>query len=380
MNIVLACGGSGGHIFPAIALARKLSKKVSGSNIILIGTNREVNIKIFKGLIENKWINNQEKIKLDYIQDIRLESFLPLTILIFLIKLFNSFIWSIRLIKKFKPQVVIGFGGYASFPLLLLSSFNRKIYTLIVEQNLILGKANKILSVFVEKVACSFEDTANLRFKQKFKFTGLPIRGCFLLKSNLNQAEAKKTLGLDNNKFTILVMGGSQGARDLNINLIRALSEMRKSKLSLLQIIHISGCRDYSLLENFYKKLGINFLLYDFLLEIELAYIAADLTVTRAGASTLAELNYLGIPCILIPHPYRNLHQEENARYIEKYNAAIVLRQDKNLPTRLKEKLHFLINNKDILSDISKNFKNLKIADTEEKLCREIIYITDRHR
>jgi UDP-N-acetylglucosamine--N-acetylmuramyl-(pentapeptide) pyrophosphoryl-undecaprenol N-acetylglucosamine transferase len=225
---------------------------------------------------------------------------------------------------EFRPEVVIGFGTIDTVPLLLFAWFFR-IKTIIHEQNVIPGRANILLSKFVDKVAISFGETRKYLNNNKILLTGNPIRKEMVY---IDKSVAKDFFAFKENAFTILIMGGSQGSYRINRAILDAFDYFGKERASL-QIIHISGVEDYNELLSAYNDLRLEVRLFPFLREMEYAYSLADLAICRAGATTISELIYFKLPALLVPYPFARRHQEGNAGLLEKIGAAIVVEDSK---------------------------------------------------
>lgn len=308
VKVLIASGASGGHLYPSLAFAQSLALKRPDAAIAFITAGR--------GIESSVQATHYQLFKL-CLRPLRFNSVKCLPALYCLGR---SFLDSFCIIRKFRPDIVAGFGSYVSFPALLEASL-LGIPTLIHEQNVSLGLANKLLKPLAEKIAVSFGETAGPHNKRVF--TGYPLR-----KSLVRCApdEARRFFNLSEDRFTLLVVGGSQGCRRINMELKKALEILDKKKEGL-QFIHISGKSDYLHLKTEYKYITMRHYLCDFLVQMHLAYSAADLVVCRSGAGTLSELAYFKKAAILIPYPYARSHQLENALALKKENAAVVIEE-----------------------------------------------------
>jgi len=354
MRIVIACGGTGGHIFPAIALAEKLLK--NNIEILFIGTERGIESQITKRGYDLE------------ILPISILSFSSIIRCIYsAIGLIRAFLKSFNILCRFRPNLVMGFGGYITGPVLLAAYF-MKIPTLIHEQNVVPGRANYILSKFVNKITVSFKESKKYLKSDKVIFTGCPIRSELL---NVNREEAVKLFNFDNDKFTILIIGGSQGAHKLNQIFLETVSSLSQEK-NKLQIIHVCGKQDYELVSLEYAKINVESKVFAFFEKIGYAYKMADLVISRAGASTIAELTSLGLASILIPYPFAYVHQRENAEILASRQAAILIEEKDMSVEWLKRKITDIIENRERLSLMRQNAKELGILDATENLAREV--------
>jgi len=340
MKILIACGGTGGHIFPGLSLYKALKRINRDTDIILALDERAFSANIIN-----------EEFPLAYL------SLAPLTIkfdlqnIFNVIKLLKGIFQSLKVLLRFKPHVVVGFGGYASFFLVFFAWIFR-IKTIIHEQNVIPGRSNRMLAYFVNKIATGFAKTVDyFGFNSgKVQFTGNPLRPNLV---RIEKNRAFEFFGLHSNKFTILVMGGSQGAHKINISFLKAVSLIKDK--SRFQIIHLCGRKDLSLLEDGYKDLGIKARIIAFFGPMEYAYSAADMVVSRAGAASISEIAFFGLPSIIVPYPYVHRHQIENAHSLFKNNAAILTNEKDLCPEILKDKILELFNNPRLRESMSKN-------------------------
>ena len=362
MKVVIATGGGGGHLYPALSLAEELNSRQAD---ILFAVNRLVPSLTAKGYRFERILTFPAPYGFSF------------KIFAFLTVLPIGFLQSFFLLKKFKPGVVVGFGGYFSFPV-VLAAVILKVPTLIHEQNVLPGRANRLLSKFVKRIAVGFEE-AGKYFKDKpTVVTGNPIRED-ALNSAPGREKALKEFGLEADRFTILVMGGSQGASGLNVLFIYALLRIEDRKG--LQIIHLTGERDYEVIKADYGALTLKYKIFSYLDRMELAYCLADLVISRAGASTISELTALGLPAILIPYPGAGAHQSKNAGYLAAHGAAIVLEEENSNPTRLKVVLTGLLKDRKKLKSMARASKALGRLGAAGKLADEVISLSQkRHK
>ncbi len=336
-KIVIAAGGSGGHLFPALALADRLEEK--GKQIILLISSKKIDKKI-TGL-----------------RNYPIEIACP------------SFLKTNRILNKYKPAVVVGFGGYNTIPILLLSAFKR-IPTLIHEQNVLPGKANRVLAKFVDKIALSFSSTKKFFPPRKVVFTGNPLRREIFAKFTLLNSPDKYR-GLTG--LSILIMGGSQGAHKINIIALKTLKELSRSERESINIIHLCGETDYPLLKKEYSQLDINYSLFPFLEKIGTAYAVADLVISRAGATSIAEIIAFKKAALLIPYPYAHSHQKANADLLFS-NAACLMVEEKDFsPQYLKQTILALKNNREKILTMERNLEQFAVANADELLAEEVM-------
>lgn len=348
MRIIVSGGGTGGHIYPAITLIRCIQHLVEGSEVLYVGTKAGLESDIIpkEGLpFTTVDIRSFErKISLHNVQTVCLAA---------------QSVWRARrIVKDFKPDVVIGTGGYVCGPVLLAASL-LKIPTLIQEQNVFAGVTNKILGRFVTKVAVGYEEATKFFPEDKTVFTGNPIRNEVLLEE---RQAALQSFGLDPDKLTILISGGSRGARSIN----RAMIDVHRHFFanSAVQLLHVTGKNEYNDIVDKMAKHGIkndgrgNIIIKPYLYNMPKALAMTDLAVFRAGAVGLAELTAKGIPAILVPYPYAaENHQEYNALAMQKNGAAIVIHDTELNSDKLIQTIEELLKNQSKLQAMAKSSK-----------------------
>jgi len=311
MRCVIAGGGTGGHLFPGIAIAEAFAERAAGNEVLFIGTERGIEMRVLAG----------GKFPLRTIQAMPLKgrSF-PAKV-----KALRSIpvaVWeALSILREFKPQVVVGVGGYASGPA-LVAAFLLGLPRAIHEQNMVPGMTNRILKWFSQRIFVSFEETKKYFPEPKTRVTGNPIRKEFL--SCLSHSRQRKE------KFTVLVFGGSAGAHRINEAMMEALSFIQGIK-SVLRFIHQTGREDLEFVSRGYREKGIDAIVKPFFDDMVSQYEASDLVLCRAGASTIAELAACGKGSILIPYPFAaHQHQLINARRLVDLGACRMI-QDKDL-------------------------------------------------
>lgn len=365
-KIIIAAGGSGGHIFPAIALGRSLSALDKGADILYIGSDKALDRRMFEK--EGVLFRTLSANKLAY-------KFSPGMVVV-CFRLLVDIFKALSIVFSYKPDVVVGFGGYVSFPVIFAAGF-AGIPTIVHEQNMVPGRANKLLFKFVSKIALSFEETKDAvgRYSGKCVLTGNPIRGEI---ANSDRSYGVKRFGLDGNKFTILVIGGSQGAGFLNRTFIDALSMMGPGPRRSMQVIHITGVKDYEWALKAYEGLGMDHRVHSFIDRIEEAYGPADLVVTRSGASAIFELAFLKKPMILVPYPYAMSHQLDNARVLSRSGAALLV-EEKGLDAGIFSDLILgLIKDGDKMKSLGEAAHRFAIPQASDNLAREVLALKRR--
>jgi UDP-N-acetylglucosamine--N-acetylmuramyl-(pentapeptide) pyrophosphoryl-undecaprenol N-acetylglucosamine transferase len=344
-RIIFAAGGTGGHIFPAVAVADEIRRMNNDAEILFIGAS---------GKLEESIIP-QCGYKLETV-DIQgfTRSLSPKNIDV-IYKLLSSVRKSKSIIKAFKPEIVFGTGGFVSGPA-LWASYKLKIPTVVEEGNSYPGVTVRILSKRVTRVIVNFEETKKyLRRKDNAVLMSYPVR------KNLRKQDKKDALrafGLDENKKTIFAFGGSQGAHAINAELMNNLYDLNKEDI---QIIWQTGIRDFENI-NLLSKNNEQVRVYKFLDNMDTAYSASDLVICRAGISSVMELAYFGMAAILVPFPYAaENHQQKNAETLAGKNAAEMI-LDSELGS-LKNKITSLLKDENKLQQMRSNIS--KIADGE---------------
>ena len=345
MRAVISAGGTGGHIYPALAIINKIKKMEPDSEFLYIGTHNrmEKDIVPAKGIpfesIEIYGINRKKILK----------NF----------KTLKCFIESQKKVKKilkeFKPDVVIGVGGYVTGPVIKIAH-KLGFKTFIHEQNSVAGKANLYLSRYSDKIGVSFKSSIDSFPKEKTIFTGNPVSEEAIKKVPLNKSE----LGLSENKKLVLFVMGSLGASYVNNILTQTMSSFKDKKY---EVLFITGKKEYSKISE--KKFPKNVKVIPYLDDMARILKKTDLIVTRAGASTLSEIIALNIPSILIPSPYvPNNHQYKNAMDLLNEKAAIMI-EEKDLNSKIVvDNIDKLINDENRLKEMKKNLDKLKIHNS----------------
>lgn len=354
MRVLIVSGGTGGHLFPAIALAEELKERNTEKEILFVISKKDMDIKTVS--------KRDLKFRAIDIDSIMLRP--TFKNLLSILKFTIAFFISLLIILEFKPDIVVGFGGYVSLPIITAALILRK-KTLIHEQNVKPGRANKLLSYCVDKIAISFEKTKDFFKKKNVILTGNPLRRELL---NIDKLTAIKEFSLSGDKFHILIMGGSQGAHRINLLALETFSSFNGLMKDKLQLIHITGNKDYKRVKDGYNMLGIDARVFSFLDEVGYAYTASDLVIARSGATTISEILFFGLPAILIPYPYARTHQTLNAKLLEDKGCCILWEEDKISKKELENSLLRLYNNKSLLKQMSKNCNRLFIVDSTKKL------------
>lgn len=345
MRIMVVAAGSGGHIFPAVAFCEELKERRQGAlDIVFVtGGRRTQTAPVPQGF---------NPIVIGYTRSI--------------LGVFLLGCVSLRLLWRLKPDLVFGFGGFFSVPFLAAAKlFGRKAF--IHEQNVVPGRANRFASLFVDRVAISFKESERyLKFsKRKLCLTRYPLRRSL---KRVERREALDFFGFREGYFTLLVAGGSQGARRLNGKFLEALGVNKN--LSRLQVIHLTGPADFEKVREAYRRLAVMSKVFAFLDEMNYAYSIADLVISRAGAGCVNEIIRFGLPSILVPYPYAGEHQKENARVLAGRGAAILLEDAKMSSTLFNGLLDIFIDDNmrrrtmgRLTASVGEASENLTLAD-----------------
>ena len=355
IKFIISGGGTGGHIYPAIAIANELRSRFPKAEFLFVGAQDKMEMQkvpqagyAIKGL----WIAG-------------LQRKLTLQNLLFPVKLLSSLLKSRAIIKSFKPDVVIGTGGFASGPLLQMAN-SLNIPTLIQEQNSYPGITNKLLSKKANKICVAYENLERFFPKEKMILTGNPVRQD-LIAIDSKREEAIKFFNLDPSKKTLLVLGGSLGARRVNQLIEKELDFFASQNVQI-----IWQCGKFYLDE--YKKYDSNNVqVLAFIDRMDLFYAAADFVISRAGASSVSELSIVGKPVLFIPSPnVAEDHQTKNAKSIVDKNGALMIKEselDENFNTIFSD----LVTNENLQKQLSENIKKLAKVNATKDIVDEIV-------
>lgn len=370
MRVVLTGGGTGGHIYPAVAIGRNLQARVPGVEILYIGTA--------KGLEAD--IVPKEGFEFRTVEVESLPRSLSLKTVRTAFKLLKGLRGARRLLREFKPDVVIGTGGYVCGPV-VFSAARLGIPALIHEQNALPGITNKLLARFVNLVMVNFvESKKYFPAKAKVEVTGLPIRPGIL---NVDKAQGIKALGLDPAKFTILVTGGSRGARSINLAVADVVDKF--ASRTDVQVVVATGTATYEEFINRAKQKGFdpektdNIIVKPYIYNMAEALAAADLCICRAGAAFLSELLVKAKPSILVPYPFAaENHQEYNAKAVAEQGAAWMI-LDKDLSGQiLAREVENLLNHPEVLSKMSECAGKIGKPEATELIGSLVLSVADK--
>jgi len=359
-KFIISGGGTGGHIFPAIAIANAIKRKQSDADILFVGADGKMEMEKvpaagFK-IVGLPVRGLQRKITLENLS--------------VAFKLFLSMIKAKRIIKDFKPDIAIGVGGFASGPLLKQAQ-KLNIPTLIQEQNSYAGVTNKLLAKNADKICVAYENMERFFPKEKIIITGNPVRQDLLKDNEVKKEEGFKYFNIQGNKKTILVLGGSLGALTINKSIHQALDIFVEKDL---QVIWQTGKSYFPIAKKLikdYKDKGI--VITDFITRMDLAYSVANVVISRAGASTVSELGLLHKPVIFVPSPnVAEDHQTKNAMALIDKNAAMMI-EDKKAREELVEAAITLINDEYRMNLYTQNIAAMGIKNSADTIAEEVI-------
>ncbi|WP_118950688.1 undecaprenyldiphospho-muramoylpentapeptide beta-N-acetylglucosaminyltransferase [Taibaiella helva] len=360
MKVVIAGGGTGGHIFPAVAIGHALQRLRPGTELLFVGA---------KGKMEMEKIPQEgfPIIGLD-IAGFNRSNLLKNISLPF--KLWKSRQQANKVIRDFAPDAVVGVGGFASFPMLNAAQA-QGIPTLIQEQNSFAGKSNKLLGKKAKAVCVAYEGMERFFPKDRIIITGNPVRAS-IAQSNISKEEGLAAFGLSPDRETILIVGGSLGARSINEAIAQHIQEIAGWNV---QLIWQTGKLFIEEAKKVTAPLGKGMIVQDFIRNMEYAYAAADVVISRAGALASAELCIAGKPVIFVPYPFAaEDHQTSNALALVEHNAAMMVK-DNETRTELVRKLHTLLGDDNMRQIMAANIQKHGIKDADERIARKVIEI-----
>ncbi len=357
LRLIIACGGTGGHLFPGIAVAEALIDK--GGEPLLIISKKEIDALAMQG---------HSDINHECLASIGMPKIYSPKMIKFISSFFVSYRKSKSIIKSFKPDAVLGMGGFTSLPP-LLAGRSYKTKNFIHESNAFPGKANRVASSWADHILLGMESCGSFFKDKNFEVVGTPLRS--VLREQHEKTEALQKYGLDPDKKTILVMGGSQGAQALNSSIIQNLEKIYKAGI---QLLHITGPVDFDRVKLHYEKIPNFSCVIPFCNEMHLAYSISDLAIVRSGASSLAEISAYAIPSILVPYPFAtDDHQTLNANHYVKNGAAFLLPENKLNANSLFEILDQLFEeNNQKYKKMKSSMQSLSVIDSAERICEKI--------
>lgn len=346
MRVIIAAGGTGGHIFPGVAIARELLRRDPTAEIIFVGTSRGLESKIVP----------REGFKLELMKVGALKGVSAFERLKSLGGLPLSFVAARRILKRFRPDVVIGVGGYSSGPTLLMAALSR-IPTMVVEPNAMPGFTNRVLARWVDAAALTFEDALKY-FGQRGRVTGNPIRNDFALLKKKERGE----------RLSVLIFGGSQGAHAINTAMVEALRLLAPER-HRLDITHQTGERDFEMVKRGYTEAGFDAAdVRPFIEDMATRFEKADVLVCRSGATTAAEVAAAGKAAIFVPFPFAtDDHQRKNAEAFVRAGAGRMILQQELTPERLAGEIKRLIGEPGEIDRMEEASRKLGRPDSAER-------------
>jgi UDP-N-acetylglucosamine--N-acetylmuramyl-(pentapeptide) pyrophosphoryl-undecaprenol N-acetylglucosamine transferase len=357
-KVILSGGGTGGHIFPALSIANEIKKRYPDADILFVGALGRMEM-------EKVPAAGYKIVGLPVMGFPRKPG---LKIFTFFSKLIQSASMAKKIVKEFNPEIAIGVGGYASGPLLRAAA-NRKIPTLIQEQNSYAGITNKILSRKVNSICVAYDKMDRYFPSKKIILTGNPVREN-LLNNIQNKNEAFEYFGLTGNERVVLIVGGSLGARSINNAVLKNLEEIAKSGV---QVIWQTGAIYFDKIQaEIQGKKPDNLQIHQFLARMDLAYSVADVVISRAGAGTISELCLVGKPAILVPSPnVSEDHQTKNAMALVDKDAAVMI-ADAEIDNKLFRVAFDLVNNTELCQLMATNIKILAKPEATKTIVDEV--------
>ena len=367
LRIIISGGGTGGHIFPAVSIANAIKELHPGTEILFVGAEGRMEMhRVPAAGYPIKGLPVAGFDRKNLLKNIPV-----------LIKLFKSQRLAKKIVKDFRPHAAVGVGGYASGPTLKVAG-SMGIPTLLQEQNSYAGVTNKLLAKQAHKICVAYEGMERFFDKDKIILTGNPVRQD-LLNHNMSREEAIRSFGLDPNKRTILVLGGSLGARTINQCLMNHLDKIKQSDV---QFIWQTGKIYIEEARNCVAKAGHLPMIHvtDFISNMATAYSAADLVISRAGAGSISEFCLLQKPVILVPSPnVAEDHQTKNAMALVNKNAALYVK-DVEAGDLLIDKAIEAVNQTELLNNLSKNIAELAFTDSANVIAKEVITLAKKYK
>lgn len=357
-RLIISGGGTGGHIFPAISIANKFKERYPAAEILFVGAQGRMEMTRVPEAgyeIIGLWISG-------------LQRKLTLSNLLFPFKLITSYFKAGSIVKNFRPNAVVGTGGYASGPIMLAATRN-KIPALIQEQNSYAGLTNKQLASKAQRICVAYPEMEKYFPKDKIVFTGNPVRQN-ILDINNKREQAISQFGLQSSKRTLLVLGGSLGSRTINESILAGIDKLIDSQMQVIWQtgkIYFDEVREKTK-EKDVRRIGI----YSFIQDMDLAYAAADVVISRSGALAISELCLVKRPCILVPSPnVAEDHQMKNAMALVKEDAAVLIKDSAAKESLVNESLK-LIFDLQRCETLSENIGKLAKPNATEDIVNEI--------
>lgn len=352
MKMLIAAGGTGGHLFPGIAVAETVKHLVPDAEIAFVGSERGLEQEI----LEREGFSHEAlrvgRIKGEgVIQRFKTMISLP-----------KSFLQASEILRRQAPEIVFGIGGYSSGPMILAAFFS-KIPRAILEPNAIPGFTNRMLSRFATRIFIAFPETGRFFPRKRTRLTGTPVR---------ESLKAKVLQKTQDEPFCLAILGGSQGAHSLNLAVIRLLPQLKQSGRRF-HMVHQTGARDFEMVRKAYQESSVSHEVKPFFEDMGSVYRKADLVVSRSGASTVAELMETQMPSILVPYPFAaDDHQRFNARSIVRAGGGEMILDDQ-LEEEFAERILYLESHREELKTMRKNLSHMRKVPAAEAVARECL-------
>ena len=375
IRVIISGGGTGGHIFPAVSIANAIRELLPDAQILFVGAEGRMEMQRvpqagyeikglpIRGFFRPLWKPQNVGVAIDYLKSKRMAK---------------------RILREFQPQVVVGVGGYASSAALGAAN-SMGIPTLIQEQNSFAGLANKQLAAKAQKICVAYEGMERFFPKEKIMMTGNPVRQA-LLNTTMTREEAQKSFGLSADKKTVLLVGGSLGARTINESVLQHLDLIAASGLQFIWQTgkyyseEIAGRLKTALANSQLSTLNSQLKVTDFISDMAAAYKAADLVISRAGAGSISEFCLLGKPVILVPSPnVAEDHQTKNAMALVNHDAALYVK-DSEAPEKLIQLAIDTVKDDARLTSLSENILKFALPNSAEVIAKEVIALAQNTR
>lgn len=369
LRVLLVVEGTGGHLIPAVEVAAALAAQQA--DVLLLYAGRPQTAPLMQELMQETDPRRIQRVPVSVprppawcprrawrgVQAVR--------------------VWRIvrRHLQGFRPDVVAGFGGWFCVPAMLAARLHR-LPILAHEQNVRLGRANRFLRHHVDQMALSFETTSHELNGAPRVVTGLPIRRQI---GAVTREEAARHFEMDPHRPTVVILGGSQGSRAINRLVCRMAEGLTQEERTSWRVIHLAGPADYAAIRQRYAALGVQGLVLPHAAEMAAVYAMADVVVARAGASTIAELAQCGTPAVLIPYPYANGHQRDNARLAESVGGAVWMEEDAATPDLLRLAVRRILQDARLRQRMADQIHTLAHPNAAQRLAEAIVTLAASH-
>lgn len=353
MRVAIAGGGSGGHLFPGIAVAEEFKERRKDVEVVFIGTESGLEARVIPA--------EGYPIRLLKSEGVLGKSFLRQVVALY--RAACAVLSSMAFFREARPDIVIGTGGYVSVGPVVAARL-MSIPILLMEQNLVPGLANRTLARVADMIAVTYHESMSYFQRGKTVRTGNPVRQSVM---SGDREAAMDLFSLDPAKLTVLVLGGSSGARKINETMTGALNRLLDVRESI-QFLHQTGQADYEKVRKVYRELGFKAMVAPFINQMSAAYAVADVVISRAGATTLAELTALGKPMLLIPYPHALAHQEYNARKLVEVGGARLLREHDLTPEVLAGNIRELHASEELRGEMRRQSRTVGKRDAAAKV------------